>query len=147
MAVVGAMEDVLRVYEMPYDADYPQVSLDEKLATLHAEVVEPLEVQPGQAERLDYEHERLATANLLVRVERLAGIVMSRAPTAARLPTMPVNGSGWRMSVIPMPRKSQYPSLGELVSGLSARRGLPADPSLRAALHAQTRLVAQHDRV
>jgi DDE superfamily endonuclease len=67
------MEDVLTTYELPYDADYPQVCLDEKLVTLHADVVEPLPVQPGQPERVDYEYERLGTANLFVMVERLAG--------------------------------------------------------------------------
>jgi hypothetical protein len=67
------MEDVLTSYELPYDADYPQVCLDEKLVTIHADVIEPLPVQPGQPERVDYEYERLGTANLLVRVERLAG--------------------------------------------------------------------------
>jgi hypothetical protein len=49
------MEDVLTVYEQPYDPDYPQVCLDEKLVTLHADVVDPLPVQPGQAERVDDE--------------------------------------------------------------------------------------------
>jgi hypothetical protein len=67
------MEDVLTTYELPYDADYPQVCLDEKLVTLHADVVEPLPVQPGRPERVDYEYERLGTANLFVMVERLAG--------------------------------------------------------------------------
>jgi hypothetical protein len=67
------MEDVLTVYELPYDEDYPQVCLDEKLVTLHADVTEPLPVQPGQAERVDYEYERLGTANLFVMVEPLAG--------------------------------------------------------------------------
>ena len=67
------MEDVLTVYELPYDEDYPQVCLDEKLVTLHADVIEPLPVQPGQAERVDYEYERLGTANLFVMVEPLAG--------------------------------------------------------------------------
>ncbi len=52
------MEDVLTTYALPYDADYPQVCLDEKLVTLHADVVEPLPVQPGQPERVDYEYER-----------------------------------------------------------------------------------------
>ena len=33
------MEDVLTTYALPYDADYPQVCLDEKLVTLHADVV------------------------------------------------------------------------------------------------------------
>jgi len=67
------MEEVLTVYELPYDADYPQVCLDEKLVTLHADVVEPWPVQPGQAERVDYEYQRLGTANLFVMVEPLAG--------------------------------------------------------------------------
>jgi DDE superfamily endonuclease len=70
---VGAMEDVLSVYELPYDQDYPQVCLDEKLVTLHADVVEPLPLQPGQPERVDYEYERAGTANLFVMVERLTG--------------------------------------------------------------------------
>jgi hypothetical protein len=67
------MEDVLSVYELRYEEDYPQVCLDEKLVTLHADVVEPLPVQPGQPERVDYEYERVGTANLFVMVERLAG--------------------------------------------------------------------------
>jgi hypothetical protein len=67
------MEDVLTTYELPYDADYPQVCLDEKLVTLHADVVEPLPVQPSRPERVDYEYERAGTANLFVMVERLAG--------------------------------------------------------------------------
>ena len=67
------MEDVLTTYEFPYDADYPQVCLDEKLVTLHADVIEPLPVQPGQPERVDYEYARLGTANLFVMVERLTG--------------------------------------------------------------------------
>jgi len=70
---VAALEDVLSVYELPYDEDYPQVCLDEKLVTLHADVVEPLPVQPGYPERVDYEYERLGTANLFVMVERLTG--------------------------------------------------------------------------
>jgi hypothetical protein len=67
------MEDVLSLYELPYAEDYPQVCLDEKLVILHADVVEPLPVQPGRPERVDYEYERLGTANLFVMVERLAG--------------------------------------------------------------------------
>ncbi len=67
------MEDVLSTYALPYDAAYPQVCLDEKLVTLHADVIAPVPVQPGQPERVDYEYERAGTANLFVMVERLAG--------------------------------------------------------------------------
>ena len=38
------MEDVLTTYALPYDVDYPQVCLDEKLVMLHADVVAPLPV-------------------------------------------------------------------------------------------------------
>ena len=41
--------------------------------TRHADVTEPLPVQPGRAERIDYEYERVGTANLFVMVERLSG--------------------------------------------------------------------------
>jgi DDE superfamily endonuclease len=64
---------VLSTYELPYDSDFPQVCLDEKLVTLHGDVVEPLPVQPGRPERVDYEYERVGTANLFVMVEPLRG--------------------------------------------------------------------------
>jgi hypothetical protein len=67
------MEDVLVLYEMPYDERYPTVCLDEKPIVLHAEVRESLAPKPGQVERRDYEYERHGTANLFVMVEPLAG--------------------------------------------------------------------------
>jgi hypothetical protein len=70
---VAAMEDVLVLYEMPYDARYPTVCLDEKPVVLHAEVREGLPPKPGQVERRDYEYDRHGTANLFVMVEPLAG--------------------------------------------------------------------------
>jgi DDE superfamily endonuclease len=67
------MEDVLDLYEEEYDPRYPKVCFDEKLVTPEADVrpAEPLE--PGQPERIDYEYERLGTANLFFFVEPLAG--------------------------------------------------------------------------
>jgi hypothetical protein len=73
VSFVAALEDVLTVYEPPYEEAYPQVCLDEKLVTLHGDVVEPLPVEPGHPERVDYEYERVGTANLFVMVERLSG--------------------------------------------------------------------------
>jgi hypothetical protein len=70
---VAGLEDVLSTYELPYEADYPPVCLDEKLGTWHGDVVAPLPVQPGHPERVAYEYERIGTANLFVRVERLTG--------------------------------------------------------------------------
>ena len=45
----------------------------EKLITLHADVRAPQKSSPGQPERIDYEYERLGTANLFFMVERLSG--------------------------------------------------------------------------
>jgi hypothetical protein len=70
---VAAMEDVLTLYTLPYDARYPTVCLDEKPVVLHADVRPGLPPAPGQVERRDYEYERHGTANLFVLVEPLAG--------------------------------------------------------------------------
>jgi len=67
------MEEVLVTYEQVYDPQYPVVCLDEKLVTLHADVTPALPVSPGQPERVDYEYERVGTANRFVMVEPLNG--------------------------------------------------------------------------
>lgn len=67
------MEDVLDLYEEAYDPRYPTICFDEKLITLHADVRAPQKSSPGQPERIDYEYERLGTANLFFMVEPLAG--------------------------------------------------------------------------
>jgi hypothetical protein len=70
---VAAMEDVLALYALPYDARYPTVCLDEKPVVLHADVRPGLPPAPGHVERRDYEYERHGTANLFVIGEPLAG--------------------------------------------------------------------------
>lgn len=67
------MEDVLDLYEEEYDPRYPTVCFDEKLVAPHADVRPPEPATPGQAQRVDYEYERLGTANLFFMVEPLAG--------------------------------------------------------------------------
>lgn len=67
------MEDLLDLYEEPYDPQYPMGCLDEKPVVLHADVHPPVPVEPGQPERIDYEYERKGTRNLFVMVEPLAG--------------------------------------------------------------------------
>jgi hypothetical protein len=67
------MEDVLEVYEAPYDPEQPTVCFDEKPVVLHADVRPTLPAAPGRPERRDYEYEREGTANLFVMVEPLAG--------------------------------------------------------------------------
>jgi hypothetical protein len=70
---VAAMEDVLALYALPYEACYPTICLDEKPVVLHADVRPSLPPAPGQVECRDYEYERHGTANLFVLLEPLAG--------------------------------------------------------------------------
>jgi len=67
------MEDVLDLYEEQYDPAYPTVCFDEKLLAPEADVRPREPMAPGQAERIDYEYERLGTANLFFFVDPLTG--------------------------------------------------------------------------
>ena len=70
---VCAMEDVLEVYERPFDPRRPQVCLDEASKQLVAETRVPVPPAPGRPARHDYEYERRGTANLFVVTEPLVG--------------------------------------------------------------------------
>jgi len=70
---VAAMEDVLEVYQRPYDARRPVVCLDEQSKQLVKQVNEPLPMQPGSVAKEDYEYERNGTANLFMLFEPLGG--------------------------------------------------------------------------
>ncbi len=67
------MEDVLEVYERPFDPRRPQVCMDELHVQLVGETRTPLPVAPGRPARIDYEYIRNGTANLFLWVEPLAG--------------------------------------------------------------------------
>jgi transposase len=67
------MEDVLDVYQRPYDPNRPVVCLDEVSKELHSTPRGALPVQPGQTACQDYEYERHGTANLFLWVEPLRG--------------------------------------------------------------------------
>lgn len=67
------MEDVLDVYQRPYDPQRPVVCLDEKSKELRDTPRGTLPADPGQEAREDYEYARHGTANLFLAVEPLAG--------------------------------------------------------------------------
>ena len=70
---IAKMEDVLEVYERPYDPNEPVVCLDEKPVTLHADVRPASLAKPGREARQDNEYERRGTANIFAAVEPKAG--------------------------------------------------------------------------
>jgi len=70
---VWRMEEVLDLYEEPYDPKRPVVCFDERPCRLLAEVREPLAGKPGRPKRRDHEYERRGTANVPMAFEPLAG--------------------------------------------------------------------------
>ena len=67
------MEDVLDVYQLPYDPAYPVVCMDESPKQLIGEVVPPLPVEPGSVKKEDAEYVRYGTIEIFMEVEPLAG--------------------------------------------------------------------------
>jgi hypothetical protein len=67
------MEEVLDVYQRPYDPKRPQVCLDEASKQLLGDVREPIPMSTGHPPRVDAEYERRGTANLFVVTEPLRG--------------------------------------------------------------------------
>jgi hypothetical protein len=67
------MEDVLGVYQRPYDPQRPVVCLDETSKQLIGEVRTPVPAAPGQVAHYDCEYVRNGVANLFMIFEPLAG--------------------------------------------------------------------------
>jgi DDE superfamily endonuclease len=72
-AYLERMEDVLEVYEKPYNPQEPVVCLDEKPIVLHRGLRPAIQARPQQPAKRDYEYERCGTANVFCAVEPLAG--------------------------------------------------------------------------
>ena len=70
---VANMEEVLEVYERPYDPDYPVVCMDEQPVQLLKETRVPIKATKKHARRVDYEYERNGTASIFMFAEPLAG--------------------------------------------------------------------------
>jgi transposase len=70
---VACMEDVLDLYEQPYDPLRPQVCYDEWRRALIAESRTSLPAEPGRRKRIDYEYRRNGVAYLHMLFEPLAG--------------------------------------------------------------------------
>jgi len=67
------MEDVLEVYQRPYDRQRPLVCLDETSKQLIAETRVPIAAKPGRPGRHDYEYRRNGTTNLFMMFAPLEG--------------------------------------------------------------------------
>lgn len=82
---VANMEDVLTIYQLPYDPDVPVLCMDEMPTQLLGEVrarinAKPIHLDPetelpqhGYCEKIDYEYKRCGTASIFMFTEPLGG--------------------------------------------------------------------------
>ena len=70
---VACMEDVLELYQRPYNPQIPVVCMDEKPVQLVRETRQPWPARPGRRRRYEYEYERAGTACLFMFTEALGG--------------------------------------------------------------------------
>lgn len=67
------MEDILDVYELPYNPDIPVVCMDEKPYQLLGEARDSWAMRPGDDKKVDSEYVRNGTCSIFAFVEALAG--------------------------------------------------------------------------
>jgi hypothetical protein len=67
------MEDVLDVYNRPYDSRYPVVCMDESCKQLIGEIKVPVPAAPGHPRLVDDEYVRNGVAEIFLEVEPLGG--------------------------------------------------------------------------
>ena len=67
------MENILNLYEQPYDPNYPLLCFDERPCQLLGEVLVPLPMKPGQTKRQDYQYQRKGVCTVLIAFQPLTG--------------------------------------------------------------------------
>ena len=67
------MEQVLDVYNRPWDPRYPVICMDESPKQLIAETRKPIPCSPGKPAKYDYEYRCCGTCNIFIACEPLAG--------------------------------------------------------------------------
>ena len=72
-AFVACMEDVLDIYQRPYDKDCPVICMDEKPHQLLGEVRIPISMKAGKPKREDNEYKRNGVCSIFIFTEPLAG--------------------------------------------------------------------------
>lgn len=80
------MEDILDLYEKPYDSKRPVICFDERPCQLLGDLIAPLPMKPGRVRKEDYTYQRQGTCCLLIAFEPLTGrrVVQVRAQRTKR---------------------------------------------------------------
>jgi hypothetical protein len=72
------MENLLDLYELPYDPRRPVICFDERPCQLLGDILVPIPMTPGKCYKYDYHYERNGTCCLFVAVEPLTGFRFAR---------------------------------------------------------------------
>ena len=75
---IERMEDILEVYERPYDPNNPVVCVDEKPVPLLNDVRERKPTMPGELAKVDYEYSRNGSVNVFCGVEPQKGVYFKK---------------------------------------------------------------------
>ena len=67
------MENILNLYEQPYDPKRPLVCIDERPCQLIGDVLVPLPMTPGKPKREGYQYKRNGVCTVFIAVEPLTG--------------------------------------------------------------------------
>jgi hypothetical protein len=67
------MEEILQLYALPYDPQYPVICFDERPCFLIGEEIEPLAMQSGQVRKEHYAYEKNGSCAVLAAIEPLTG--------------------------------------------------------------------------
>lgn len=70
---LARMEDVLSLYNLPYNRKRPVICYDEMPFQMLGEKVAPIEMKSGAVKKFDYEYERNGVASVFVAFEPLTG--------------------------------------------------------------------------
>lgn len=70
---MACMEDVLEVYQRPYNPAFPVVCMDEKPYQLLGDTRQPQPMKPGAVKHEDSEYIRNGTCSVFIFTEPLAG--------------------------------------------------------------------------
>lgn len=67
------MEDILHLYEQPYDPKRPLICVDERPCQLLGDVLVPLPMEPGKPKREGYQYKRNGVCTIFIAFEPLTG--------------------------------------------------------------------------
>ena len=145
------MEQVLDLYQKPYDPDCPVVCMDEQPVQLVRETRPPMAATKQRPRRVDYEYERAGTASVFLFSEPLAGWRQATARARRRK-------VDWALEVAGL-LEGRYADCekitlvcdnlnthtkGRLLRSVRADPGTATRSSHRVLPHAETRELAEH---